>query len=394
MNFRGINKISRFAGIPLLTWLCLTACETPQSSSLEVDEDHGVSNPQVDINVLDASVSNDLSLLESIQTQTCDRLTEEAFFERKILPLVAEGKEPSCSRCHLPGVDFRPFVQEGECQTMACLQEEQLINLSNPQDSKMLSWIVRGHELLNVSIEEDPLVQAEYNAFISWIVYHEKCGESVCSEPIEDPCNRALFEEWDQDVSLLDFDVEDFGLSAPLDGALPTVESDQDLSDMGTSDGGIGDLSGVNDQSIDMHVEIDPCAEDQIRSQFTETVWPLHGRCYHCHSDRYSARSTQYPRPAAWMSDNRNNQGARITANRLLESAYLDLETPTQSIILLKPLSTAFGGIHHGGGTKMRDLDDPLYIPLLAWIEHIASCQNASNTQTGSSEPESAESNE
>ena len=147
----------------------------------------------------------------------------------------------------------------------------------------------------------------------------------------------------------------------------------------------------MDDGLVDMILEIDPCADEQIRSQFIDTVWPLHGRCYHCHSDRYSARSTQRPRPAAWMSDNRGDPGARITLNRLLESAYLNWETPDQSLILLKPLSTDFGGIHHGGGTKMRNLDDPLYIPLLAWIEHVALCQNESEPQSNTSESDPSE---
>ena len=68
-------------------------------------------------------VSDPPSLSDSIQTElssrSCEELSNEGFFERQILPLVTEGQEPSCSRCHLPGVDFYPFVQEDECQTLA-----------------------------------------------------------------------------------------------------------------------------------------------------------------------------------------------------------------------------------------------------------------------------------
>ena len=100
-----------------------------------------------------------------------------------------------------------------------------------------------------------------------------------------------------------------------------------------------------------------------------------HGRCYHCHADSYSARSTQNPQPAAWMSDDRQELGAQITSERLREQAYLNLDEPSQSLILLKPLTPQLGGLDHGGGTKMRDLDDALYAPLLAWIEMLAACR-------------------
>jgi hypothetical protein len=359
-------------------FLTYTGCENPTnplSDSLH-SSDLGTS----DFNfVLDGNISDatDLSLLNTLQAKKCDELQEEAFFDRKIRPLIAEGQEPSCARCHLPGVDFRPFIQEDECQTIACLDEENLVNLTNPEESKMLSWIVRGHELLNVHIEDDPLVQAEYNAFISWITYQAKCGTLLCVDPINDPCNRALWEEGDQGVPLTDLDP-------------PTLDAQMEPNEMGAMDMGVdlGDSTYSDDMMMgadmmrsdmmmgsDMIAPVDLCSNQSHINQFTNTVWTLHGRCYHCHADRYSAQSTQRPRPAPWMSNNRGDMGARITAMRLLESTYLDLETPAQSLILLKPLSTAFGGVDHGGGTKMRNTDDPLYVPLLAWIEQLAACQ-------------------
>ena len=124
-----------------------------------------------------------------------------------------------------------------------------------------------------------------------------------------------------------------------------------------------------------MDMELEPCSEELLSFEFTQEVWPLHGRCYYCHSDRYSARSNQSVRPAPWMSDDREEAGALITAARLRESAYLNLSEPSQSLILLKPLTTELGGVPHSGGTKIRSFEDTLYLRLLAWIEHLASCQ-------------------
>ena len=75
------------------------------------------------------------------------------------------------------------------------------------------------------------------------------------------------------------------------------------------------------------------------------------------------------------MSDERDQFGARVTSERLRTQGYLDLDQPAESLILLKPLTTDLGGLSHGGGTKMRDFEDVLYVPLLAWIEHVAACQ-------------------
>jgi|GEM_PF-2620927 len=296
---------------------------------------------------------------------SCEALEDEALFERRVRPLVTEGSAPSCSRCHLPGVDFRPFVQEGECETLACLQEEGLISLEEPESSKLLAWITRGHELVQLSLEDDPLARAEHGAFLSWIQYQAQCGAERCSEPLENPCNRYLPQpEPDQgppDEGVFDQGVFDQGAEGGIE------------ADLAVSDAEVGD-QGLDMELERMDMELELCSEERLNFEFIEEVWPKHGRCYYCHADRYSANSTQSPRPAPWMSDNREEAGALITAERLRASGYLNLAEPSQSLILLKPLSTELGGVSHGGGTKIRSLDDTLYQGLLAWIEHLASC--------------------
>ena len=79
------------------------------------------------------------------------------------------------------------------------------------------------------------------------------------------------------------------------------------------------------------------------------------------------------------MSDDREIVGAHTAVDRILQRGYLNVEAPDQSLILLKPLAEDAGGVWHGGGTKMRDTDDLLYIPLHAWVEHVASCRELSN---------------
>ena len=119
----------------------------------------------------------------------------------------------------------------------------------------------------------------------------------------------------------------------------------------------------------------DLCSDAGVLYRLRWDIWPLHGRCYHCHADRYSERSTQDPPPSAWMSNDREDLGAEQTLARLLSSEYLNLDEPVQSLILLKPLSEDAGGLPHGGGTKMRSIEDSLYVQLLAWIEHLVECR-------------------
>ncbi len=305
--------------------------------------------------------------------RSCESLSEEAIFERRVVPLTLEGETPSCARCHLPGVDLRPFIKENECQSLACLKEESLVDLESPEQSVLLSWITRGHEELGLSIDQDPLAQAEYDAFMSWITYQVKCHEQLCLAEMENPCEKRLPPP-NTDLEVI------VDLSQSEDAFVPP-------SDM-LLDGGVDGLDqGLLDQELldadppepDMEIPPPPpedlCSAEGVQYRFRWEVWPLHGRCYYCHADHYSANSTRDQPPAGWMSDDRETIGAQVTAQRLLDSEYLDLVTPSESLILLKPLSEDFGGLPHGGGTKMRDLDDVLYVPLLAWIEHVASCR-------------------
>ena len=302
----------------------------------------------------------------------CLALEREALFERRVTPLIAEGSEPTCARCHLPGVDFRPFIQEGECETLACMEEESLVDLSDPKASKILAWIARGHEAIQRSLEDDPVARAEHGAFLSWIQYQASCGHLFCEASYENPCHKLLPPQSQRDMGALD------------DRRAPAEPLDMDALDMGLEpldmDGLDMEPEPVDMAELDMEperldMELPSCSEELIVYQFTRDVWPQHGRCYHCHADSYSARSTQNPQPAAWMSDDRQELGAQITSERLREQAYLNLDEPSQSLILLKPLTPQLGGLDHGGGTKMRDLDDALYAPLLAWIEMLAACR-------------------
>jgi hypothetical protein len=54
----------------------------------------------------------------------------------------------------------------------------------------------------------------------------------------------------------------------------------------------------------------------------------------------------------------------------------LNLVDPEESLILLKPLAEAKGGVAHGGGTKFSRRTDRLYVALLRWINYVAECRS------------------
>lgn len=271
-------------------------------------------------------------IIDEVKATSCTDLDKKEIFDRQILPLVHEGEKTSCARCHLPGVDFRPFIQIDECQTFACLSSEDLISVENPLNSKILSWILRGHKVVKLSLADDPVTLAEYKAFTRWISYQTKCNNLICNEVNSNQC-----------------EIDKLGIDEPR----------VDLSNQII----LPDLSSI-----------ERCSEADTVIRFIEQVWPFHGRCYHCHSDYYSSTSYQVPRPAAWMSDDRGLSGAWETVTRLLDSEYLNYEDPHQSLILLKPLSELDEGVQHGGGHKMIDKTDELYQALLNWTEYIISC--------------------
>jgi hypothetical protein len=56
------------------------------------------------------------------------------------------------------------------------------------------------------------------------------------------------------------------------------------------------------------------------------------------------------------------------------KSGYLDVVEPNASLLLLKPLAEAEGGVMHGGHDKFADAEDPSYVDFLYWLEREAKC--------------------
>lgn len=66
--------------------------------------------------------------------------------------------------------------------------------------------------------------------------------------------------------------------------------------------------------------------------------------------------------------------GSLETMRTILAWGLVDLAMPSQSLLLLKPLSLARGGVLHGGGAKFDGPEDPTYQGFLAWISRYSAC--------------------
>lgn len=277
------------------------------------------------------------------QTLDCDDTGQLALFEQRIAPLLDEERPASCGRCHLPGTNLAAFIRPDPCEAMACLTQQHLVNLKAPADSKLLDWIVRGHAAAGLTLEDDPIVRAEYAAIKEWIDYSSRCHEPVCGQ-LPNACG------WS---STSPFDEQDMGAG--------------DMPDMAPV------LGPCGEETCPLTSEHYGCEPDEITRAFFDHPWFFRGRCEHCH-----AESSDYfsdPLPPKWLSDDRGIAGAEWTVEQVLTNGYVNLERPERSLLLLKPLSPNAGGIPHGGGTKVLDTNDFMYQATINWVKHVKACR-------------------
>jgi hypothetical protein len=171
------------------------------------------------------------------------------------------------------------------------------------------------------------VIESEYDAMREWIEYNASCGKTVCA-PIENPC-----------------------------GADTAGTCERPPSHTGSGNRPFDDPGD--------------CRDTTLEAGFATLVYSWRGRCYPCHFDSFVDESVDAPR---WISDASCDLGALQTMRNVEERGLLDREDPAQSLLLLKPLAIAAGGVEHGGHDKFAGKDDPAYQDMLAWIERWAAC--------------------
>lgn len=258
--------------------------------------------------------------------ENCESAPTDIYHDR-IEPLLSADTPKSCNQCHLSGVDLAAFVRATPCETMACLVEDGLVDPEAPADSKILSFIRRASpdsELITVEV-----IQSEYDGFLQWIEASASCP-SACAGVI---CNGTQ--------------------AAPKCPPTPVPSEPTEP---------LPDVLGPAE-----------CADTALEQLFYDNVYAWRARCFPCHfSDQLKAAPTA-PR---WLRVEGNcAQSSLATYRRITSGDFLNLDEPTQSLLLLKPLAIAAGGVKHGGHDKFDDTSDPAYQGFLRFIEQYAGCR-------------------
>ncbi len=254
----------------------------------------------------------------------CDE-SPGALYERRIAPLFADDQPKTCNQCHLAGVDLSKFVREDACESMACLKEDGLVDLDSPEDSVILTWIGRAEPDSELITEN--VIEQERAAFLEWIEHEAVCGEcsgASCGSP-----DKAKFCEITHD---------------------PLVTSP---------------------------AEIDPggCDDVALEQLFRDTVFAARGRCYPCH---FEGIANPIPGAIQWVAqDETCDLAAATTMANVIREQFIDIDEPSQSSLLLKPLSEEQGGLPHGGNAKFQKENDAGYDNFLYWLTRYADCQKA-----------------
>jgi hypothetical protein len=211
-------------------------------------------------------------------------------FKTRIAPILRSPDPSSCAECHLSGVDLKHYIGPTQQQTFASLRSAGLINVDDPDQSKLLEFIRRAPEKATpVSAKARTM---EYEAFRAWI-----------RAAVKDP-----------ELAAAKTDVDVFGPAVPVE--------------------------------VIRHTR-----QDRVLRSFVATVWSEVGRCVGCHSPEmnrsrigFEGTTEAEVEAISWIVP--RDPGA--TLQKLIDSGCIDLDEPESSLVLTKPA----GLEDHGGGPK------------------------------------------
>lgn len=195
-------------------------------------------------------------------------------FQRRIIPILRSDKSSSCTECHFAGVELKYYIREDQAETFAGLRTAGLIDVANPDESKILQFISRHTD------HPGPLIakvrEAEYRAFRDWI-------RAAVREP-----------------------------------HLLKAKTGPDR--IGT------ELSA----ELIRHMR-----KDRVLRSFVDNIWSEVGRCVNCHSpDRNQRQVKEHGEQLSWIAPG----DPEATLANLVRGGNIDTQHPDKSMILLKAL--------------------------------------------------------
>ncbi len=229
-------------------------------------------------------------------------------FERRIVPIFKSPNPSSCVQCHLSGVDLKDYILPDAERTFRSLRDQGLIDLDEPEKSKIVALIGMGGDAEAATAVTAKLRAAERGAFLAWI--------AACAA---DPALRAAPR----------LDAGELGRPARPDAVVRHAR------------------------------------KDRVLESFEKNVWAWRFRCMNCHTEGTPQNDKlleEYGDRVAWVK----KDGAAATLEYLIASKLIDPVKPENSLLLRKPL-----GEKHEGGTKFAVGDDA-YKGFRAWVEDVA----------------------
>ena len=229
-------------------------------------------------------------LFYSVSSSIADDESSLDLFQKRISPILRSPKASSCVECHLSGVDLKNYIGKTEEETFASLRSGGLIDMNNPDRSKILTFIKRAPE------KESPISREvrkkEFEAFRAWIRL-----------AVRDPKLAAAKSGNDQ-----------LGPTLPLEVIRHTRKG-------------------------------------RIVKSFVENIWSEIGRCVNCHSPELNrnkigrnGHTKEDVDAISWVVP----RNPSATLDMLVESGNIDTDKPQLSSLLTKPV----GLEKHGGGPK------------------------------------------
>jgi hypothetical protein len=239
-------------------------------------------------------------------------------FEERILPIFKSPDPSSCVRCHLAAVDLKNYILPSAKDTFVALRDQGLIDLNEPDKSKILVLINRGAaDPKGASLIAIKQQKAEYEAFAAWI--------RACAA---DPVLK----------------------NAPKPERAP--------------------LLATEPVELVRHAR-----KDRVLESFEKNIWALRFRCMNCHTEGTPQNDKlvkEHGDRVAWFKKG----GPEATMDYLLGSKLLDVNNPEKSLLLTKPLNE----VKHGGGVKIV-VGDQGYKAIRAWVEDVAALRKGKYTK-------------
>lgn len=290
----------------------------------------------------------------TLATESDERsLSPIELFNTRIMPIFRSPQPSSCVQCHLSSVDLKNYILPSHEKTFLSLRDQGLIDIKTPAKSKILTLIRMGDKDQDSGARRihEKTRKAEYEAFAAWV--DACCNDSVLRNM--PPLTKA-------------------------EVAAPTAAV-----------------------AVIRHAR-----KSRVVDSFTRNVWSQRMRCFPCHTPheldpnngKHQAAIKNmkkfkelYP-PALIARLSIFKETPEATLQYLVEqsrttpvgqSPLLNLEDPTKSLLLLKPMSKvpqkktdgsfelpSHGGVMtHMGGLKLHK-NDQSYKSIIAWMQDYA----------------------